>query len=191
VDRGYKVGMALRHTTPKCVVVGAGPTGLAAAAALARRGITPTVLEQGKEVGAAWRSRYDRLRLNTSRLTSRVGGNRYPRGSGLFPSRDEFVGYLERFAERHAIHPRTGVCVERIDRGDTRDWVVLTSAGDVDADHVVVATGFAREPRVPAWPGRDDFAPPLLHAHDYRNPEPFRERDVLVVGAGSSGMEIA
>jgi cation diffusion facilitator CzcD-associated flavoprotein CzcO len=185
------IEMTSRSALPRCVVVGAGPVGLAAAAALAGRGLTPTVFEQGDAVGAAWRSRYERLRLNTSRLTSRVAGHRYPRGAGLFPSRDEFVGYLEGFAERHAIHPRTGVRVERIDRGDAGDWVLGTSDDDVHAQEVVVATGFAREPRIPLWPGSDGFERPLLHARDYRNAEPYRGRDVLVVGAGSSGLEIA
>ena len=66
-----------------------------------------------------------------------------------------------------------------------------TPAGDIAADHVVVATGYARAGRIPAWPGRERFGGTLQHAADYRNPAPFRDREVLVVGAGCSGMEIA
>jgi len=80
--------------------------------------------------------------------------------------------------------------VERIDPDGGR-WTVRTSAGDFPAEHVVVAAGYEHTPYVPEWPGRDRFRGALLHAADYRNPEPFRDRDVLVVGPGCSGMEIA
>lgn len=94
----------------RVVVVGGGPAGLAAAAALGRRGLPAVVLEQSASLGATWRGAYDRLRLNTSRLTSRLAGEPYPAGAGLFPSRDVFVAYLDRFrgirgpgsAARHA-----------------------------------------------------------------------------------------
>jgi hypothetical protein len=84
-----------------CVVIGAGPAGLATAAHLRRRGVSPLVIEQGT-VAQAWRERYDRLRLNTSRLTSRVAGKRFARGTALFPPRDDFVAYLQDLA-----HPVT------------------------------------------------------------------------------------
>ena len=70
-------------------------------------------------------------------------------------------------------------------------WVVRTSAGDFPAAQVVVAAGYEHTPYVPDWPGRERFGGALLHAADYRNPEPYRGRDVLVVGPGCSGMEIA
>jgi cation diffusion facilitator CzcD-associated flavoprotein CzcO len=108
----------------------------------------------------------------------------------VFPARDEVVRYLERYAERHELDVRLRTSVERIDRaGD--GFVVHTSTGDVAADHVVVATGYARAGHIPAWPGRERFGGTLLHAADYRNPAPFRDSDVLVVGPGCSGMEIA
>ena len=168
------------------VVVGGGPAGLAAAAALGRAGQPAVVLEQG-DAGAAWRGRYDRLRLNTSKLTSRLPHLRYADGVGLFPTRDEFVAHLERFVAQEGIELRTGTRVERIDPG----WTVRTAGGDVAADHVIVATGYANRPYLPPWPGRDAYERPLLHSAEYRNPEPFRGADVLVVGPGSSGMEIA
>ena len=141
-------------------------------------------------VAAAWRGRYERMRLNTSRLTSRLPGLRYPPGTGLFPTRDEFVAYLECYVDRHGIDLRLGVRVARIDR-DGRGWRLRTAAGDLHAEQVVVATGYERRPFIPPWPGCDRFTGRLLHAADYRSPAPFRGSDVLVVGSGSSGMEIA
>jgi cation diffusion facilitator CzcD-associated flavoprotein CzcO len=85
------------------LVVGGGPAGLATAAALGRIGLRAVVLEQAGTVAAAWRGRYDRMRLNTSRLTSRLPGLRYPPGTGLFPTRDEFVAYLECYVDHHGM----------------------------------------------------------------------------------------
>jgi cation diffusion facilitator CzcD-associated flavoprotein CzcO len=171
-------------------VVGAGPAGLATAAELGRRSVRPLVLEQANGVGASWRGRYDRLRLNSSRPFSKLPGARYPRGTGMFPSRDEVVAYLENYAARNALAVRLGTRLERIDRDGGR-WLLRTSTGDVRADQVVVAGGYDHSPFVPEWPGRDRFRGRLLHSDDYRNPAPFRGQDVLVVGPGCSGMEIA
>jgi cation diffusion facilitator CzcD-associated flavoprotein CzcO len=171
-------------------VIGAGPAGLATAAELGRRSVRPLVLEQANGVGASWRGRYDRLRLNSSRPFSKLPGARYPHGTGMFPSRDEVVGYLEAFAARNSIDVRLGTRLERIDRDGGR-WVLRTSTGDVRADQVVVAGGYDHTPFVPEWPGRDRFRGRLLHSADYRNPGPFQGQDVLVVGPGCSGMEIA
>jgi putative flavoprotein involved in K+ transport len=85
------------------LVVGGGPAGLATAAALGRIGLRAVVLEQAGTVAAAWRGRYDRMRLNTSRLTSRLPGLRYPPGTGLFPTRDEFVAYLECYVDHRGM----------------------------------------------------------------------------------------
>jgi putative flavoprotein involved in K+ transport len=172
------------------VVIGAGPAGLASAAELRRRGVPVVVLERADAIAASWRGRYDRLRLNTSRWFSKLPGGRYTRGTGIFPARDEVVAYLEGYAERHRLDVRLRTRVERIDSNGS-GWVVRTSTGDVPADHVIVAGGYDHTPFVPDWPGRDDFGGTLLHAAEYRNPESFRDGDVLVVGPGCSGMEIA
>jgi putative flavoprotein involved in K+ transport len=171
-------------------VVGAGPAGLAAAAELRRRRLSVVVLEQADAIGASWRGRYDRLRLNSSRPFSKLPRARYARGVGVFPSRDEMVGYLEDYAARNQLDVRLGTRVERID-ADGGSWVVRTSAGDLRADQVIVAGGYAHTPFVPEWPGRDSFEGVLIHAAQYRNTEPFRGADVLVVGPGCSGAEIA
>jgi cation diffusion facilitator CzcD-associated flavoprotein CzcO len=172
------------------VVIGAGPAGLASAAELRRRGVPAVVLERGDGIASSWRGRYDRLRLNTSRWFSRLPGAGYARGTGTFPSRDDVVAYLEGYARDNALDVRLNTRVDRIDPQGT-GWVVRTSAGDVPAEHVIVAAGYEHTPHVPDWPGRGRFGGALLHAAEYRNPDPFRGRDVLVVGSGCSGMEIA
>ena len=172
------------------VVIGAGPAGLASAAELRRRGVPAVVLERADGVAASWRGRYDRLRLNSSRWFSKLPGGRYAPGTGIFPSRDEVVRYLEDYASDNALDVRMNTEVQRIDLDGT-GWVVRTSGADVTAEQVVVAAGYEHTPFVPDWPGRERFRGSLLHAAEYRNPEPYRDRDVLVVGPGCSGMEIA
>jgi putative flavoprotein involved in K+ transport len=169
------------------VVVGAGSAGLATAALLRADGLAPLVLEVGVEPGAAWRERYDRLRLHTPRLLSGLPGLRIPRRYGRWVRRDDLLEYFRDYAATHGIEVRTGVRVERIDPG----WRLTTSAEPIEADTVIVATGYNGAPFIPDWPGRDAFTGELIHSSQYRNPAPFRGRDVLTVGAGNSGAEIA
>lgn len=173
----------------QAVVIGAGPAGLASAAELRRRGVPAVVLEQ-TSVAASWRSRYDRLRLNSSRPFAKLPRSRYPRGTGIFPTRDATIAYFEQHAAANELDVRLGVRVERIDQ-EAGGWVLRTSAGDVRTEQVVVASGYAHTPFIPAWPGRDRFRGTLMHAAEYRNADRFQGCDVLVVGPGCSGMEIA
>jgi putative flavoprotein involved in K+ transport len=157
---------ASRSTLPAAVpvvVVGAGPAGLAAGAALRMAGIDALLIDEASAVGAAWRGRYDRLRVNTSRHLSRLPGYPFSRSDDRWPSRDQVVEYLERFAQHHGLEPALGVEVLRVDREDG-PWSVRTSRGDVAAEFVIVATGHARESVVPAWPGRDSFPGQIAHS---------------------------
>ena len=172
------------------VVVGAGSAGLATAALLRRQGPDPLVLEAGPEPGSAWRGRYNGLRLHTPRLLSGLPGRRMPRRYGRWVHRDDVISYLRDYAEAERIEVRTGVRVERIEPlGES--WRVVTGAESLQARSVIVATGYNAVPLLPDWPGRANFSGEVLHSSDYRTPEPFRGRDVLVVGAGNSGADIA
>ncbi|HKP91966.1 MAG TPA: NAD(P)/FAD-dependent oxidoreductase [Thermoleophilaceae bacterium] len=172
------------------VVIGAGPGGLATAAVLKQRGVSVVVLERSDDVGASWRKHYDRLHLHTVRWLSNLPGLRFSAKHGRWVSRDGVVGYLERYVRHHGLDVRTGVEVQRIER-DGGGWSLDTSQGTMQARFVVVATGYNHTPVMPDWPGRDGFAGDLIHGQDYRNPDPYRGRDVLVVGAGNTGAEIA
>jgi putative flavoprotein involved in K+ transport len=172
-------------------VIGAGPGGLAAAAMLKRRGVDVVVLERSDAVGASWRRHYDRLHLHTARGLSRLPGLRIPRRHGRWVSRDGVIDYLERYARHHELDVRCGVAVERIERADPGWRLAVAGGDDVEAQHVVVATGYNHTPLMPEFPGKEGFEGELLHASEYRNAEPFRGRDVLVVGSGNTGAEIA
>ena len=172
------------------VIVGAGSAGLATGALLRRAGLEPVILEAGTEPGAAWRERYDRLRLHTPRLLSGLPNRRIPRRFGRWVARDGLLEYLREYAEAEGLDVRTGTRVERIER-DGDAWRLDTAEDSLRAENVIVATGYNGAPFVPDWPGLEGFRGELIHSSDYRNPEPFRDRDVLVVGPGNSGSEIA
>lgn len=174
----------------RVIVVGAGPAGIASALALKDAGLAPVVLDQADRVASSWRSRYDGLRLNTWRRFSHLPGRPFPKGTPTFPSRDQLIAHVERHAGEEGIELRPGTRVERIERGDGK-WVVHTSEGEVRALQVIVALGHEQSPLIPDWPGRDSFEGALLHSSRYRNAAPFKAQRVLVVGPGSSGMEIA
>jgi len=179
-------------STAPVLVIGAGPGGLAVAAALGRRGVPAVVLERSDDVGSSWRRHYDRLHLHTTRRGSSLPGMPIPRASGRWVARADVVDYLERYTAHHGIAVRTGVEVTRVTRADDGTWVLETAAGEAfTGPTVVVATGYNHTPVPPAWPGVETFDGELVHASAYRNPAPYRGKDVLVVGAGNTGSEIA
>jgi putative flavoprotein involved in K+ transport len=174
-------------------VIGGGPGGLAAAQALRAQGVRAVVLEKSDRVGASWRGHYDRLHLHTTRRLSALPGLAMPRSFGRWVARDDVVRYLEKYAEYHELEIVTGVEVSRVERApDGAGWLLRASGGrELTGRAVVVATGFNHTPRVPEWPGREDWTGEFLHAGSYRSAAPYAGRDVLVVGAGNTGAEIA
>jgi putative flavoprotein involved in K+ transport len=175
----------------EAIVCGAGTAGLAAAAALRTVGVDVAVLEGTDQVGASWRTRYDGLRLNTPGWMSTQPGYRASRRRyGEFPSRDAWIQYLEDYAAHHRIDVRFGTQVRRLESVDG-GWRVETDREDPRARFVVIATGFDHDPDLPDWPGRDGFGGELIHSSAYRNPEPYRGHDVLVVGPNTTGSEVA
>ncbi|MEV6754856.1 NAD(P)/FAD-dependent oxidoreductase [Streptomyces sp. NPDC051214] len=174
-------------------VVGGGPGGLSVAAALRARGVRAVVLEKSDRVGASWRGHYDRLHLHTTRRLSALPGLAIPRSFGRWVSRDNVLRYLEKYAEFHQLEIVTGVEVSRLERSaDGHGWLLHATGGrELTGSAVVIATGYNHTPHVPDWPGRDTYAGELVHASAYREPSPYAGKDVLVVGVGNTGAEIA
>ena len=171
-------------------IVGAGPAGVSVALSLRDRGLRSLLIDRADQVGSSWRGRYDRLKLNTGRPFSHLPNRPYPKGTPMFPSRDDVVAHLDRHAQEDGIELRMKTEVTRIDRSP-RGWRLATSDGELDAHQVVVAIGNQHTAHIPQWPGASGFTGELLHSSKYRNPRPYKGRRVLVVGSGSSGMEIA
>ncbi|AZS86636.1 NAD(P)/FAD-dependent oxidoreductase [Streptomyces griseoviridis] len=182
-----------KHADRPVYVIGGGPGGLSAAYALRARGVRAVVLERTDAVGASWRGHYDRLRLHTTRRLSALPGLPIPRRFGRWVARDNVVRYLEKYAEHHELEIVTGVEVSRVERApDGAGWLLRATGGrELTGSAVVVATGFNHTPRLPDWPGLDGYTGEFTHAGQYRNARPYAGRDVLVVGVGNTGAEIA
>ena len=176
--------------TPDAIIVGAGPAGLACAATMRAAGLNATVLEKAGNVGSAWRRHYDRLHLHTDRGHSGLPGLAMPRSYPAYPSRAQMVAYLESYAERFEIKPVFGTEVARLCRDGTR-WRADIASDSITAPVVIVATGLAQAPYRPSWPGLETYSGAILHSSEYRNPQPYAGKRVLVVGFGNSGGEIA
>jgi dimethylaniline monooxygenase (N-oxide forming) len=182
------------------VVIGAGSTGLAVLKALGERGIAAECLERGSGVGGLWRyendnglsSAYASLRTNVSRLRMQYPGFPMPAAVGDFPHHTDMAAYLDAYADAFGLRERIrfGVTVERLEPAADGGWrVALDDGTELRSRNAIVATGHDWCPRLPGHSGR--FAGEVLHSHDYRRPEPFAGRRVLVVGAGQSAAEIA
>jgi putative flavoprotein involved in K+ transport len=168
-----------------CVVVGAGPAGLAASAALTAHQVEHVVLERGR-VGETWRTqRWDSFRLNTPGWMNQLLGEQ-PRDA--FATGAEVVQRLEKLAADAPI--RAGIEVERLrQRGD--GYALQTGGGDLHARAVVVATGDQNVPRVPALARLLPDRVAQCHTADYRGPGALPGGAVLVVGSAQSGCQIA
>lgn len=173
------------------VVIGAGPAGLAACACLTERGVPYLVLERADRVGSAWHRHYERLHLHTTRDESHLPGRPFPSDWPTYVSRAGVAAYLDDYAEAYGIEALLGREVANV-RREGGAWAVTTTAGDAfQARHVVVATGFNRRPRVPTWPGMERYEGVIRHSAEYRSGEGLAGEDVLVVGMGNTGAEIA
>ena len=172
------------------IVVGGGSAGLSTAGALGRRGVSCVVLEQDAEIGARWASRYDRLRLHTTRSLSGLSHVPLPRRLPRYVTKDDFAAYLRDYAERLELDVRLGQSVVRV-HPEHGGWAVETEDRVWRTRVVVLATGRHDRPFLPDWPGRERYRGRLLHSDEYRSGIDFRGRDVLVVGLGNSGAEIA
>jgi putative flavoprotein involved in K+ transport len=170
------------------VIVGGGQAGLATAYELARRGVESAVLEADGRVGDQWRRRWDSLCLFTPARFDGLPGSSFPAPDASFPTKDQMGDFLEAYARDGGLSVRTGVNALKLARnGDA--YRLETTRGPLAAQHVVVATGY-QKPKLPALAADIEPAIRQLHAGEYRNPAQLTG-DVLVVGAGTSGVEIA
>jgi cation diffusion facilitator CzcD-associated flavoprotein CzcO len=174
-------------------LIGGGPAGLATAAALQRRGLHGVVLEKGPGIGRSWRGHYDRLHLHTPRELSGLPGLRIPKEMGRWVARDDVVRYLELYAAHHGLEVRLRAEVRRVDLStDGGGWTLTLSDGaTLTAPFAVVATGFNHTPREPDVSGWQSYSRELVNARHYRNGTAYAGKDVLVVGTGNTGTELA
>lgn len=184
---------------PVCII-GAGSSGMAAAKALAARGVAFEGFEIGSDIGGMWRyqndnglsSAYRSLHIDTSRGNLGYPDHPIPDTYPDFLSHDEVLQWLESYAQRFDLkrHFRFRCKVERVVPEAGGTWTVTLATGE--SRHyraVVVANGHLWDPRLAQFPGRFDGE--QLHSHHYRTAEPFAGKNVLVIGIGNSAVDIA
>ena len=172
------------------IVIGAGPAGLAVGACLKQAGIQFILLEQSDKVGSAWRRHYDRLHLHTDKKNSELPFAPFPKDYPRYPSRDQLIDYLERYAKNFDLDIRFNQQVTAA-RQENNQWEIQAQDARYRTSNLVIAAGNAREPIIPEWKGRDLFKGNVIHSSEYKDGEPFKGQSVLVVGFGNSGGEIA
>jgi cation diffusion facilitator CzcD-associated flavoprotein CzcO len=147
-------------------------------------------LEQSDKVGSAWRRHYDRLHLHTDKKNSELPFAPFPKEYPRYPARDQLVDYLESYAKKFDLDIRFNQQVTAA-RRENNQWLVQTQGERYSASNLVVAAGNTREPFIPEWKGRNLFKGKVLHSSEYKNGKQFKGQNVLVVGFGNSGGEIA
>jgi putative flavoprotein involved in K+ transport len=171
------------------IIIGGGQSGLAAARALRHAGLTPVILEAGDRPVGSWPHYYDSLTLFSPARYSAMPGLDFPGDPDHYPTRDETVAYLERYAATLDVEIRTRTRVTSVEADGVGGFIVHTASGDtLHTRSVVAATGSFGNPYIPHLPGH--FTGRSLHVAAYRNPKEFAGQRVIVVGGGNSAVQV-
>ncbi len=172
-------------------IVGAGQAGLSLSHELVVEGVDHVVLERGR-VGETWRGRWDSFCLVIPNWTVQLPGGRY-RGDdpdGFMP-KNEIVRHLVAYAQSFRAPVREGVMVTSLEPGDNRSFILRTSLGDIGAKRVVLASGGYQKAHRPPAAAQLPASVHVIDAEDYANPTALPPGDVLVVGSGQTGCQLA
>ncbi|RVW26605.1 Indole-3-pyruvate monooxygenase YUCCA6 [Vitis vinifera] len=178
---------------PGPLIIGAGPSGLAVAACLKKRGVPSLILEKENCMASLWNLKtYDRLRLHLPKKFCELPYMKFPSEFPAYPTKQQFISYLEDYAKGFSIEPMFGQEVRwtKYDRS-MRLWQVEAKESKFLCRWLIVATGENAEPVVPEIAGISNFGGRLLHTSIYKNGADFKGSKVLVVGCGNSGMEVS
>ena len=174
------------------VVIGAGQAGLATSHALSDTGLSHVVLDAGDAAGGAWSRYYDSLTLFSPARFCELPGLRMPGDRGRYPSRDEAVTYLRRYAEHFELPIRTGARVVAVRAAKVGLWEVELATGETWYTRAVIAaTGSFERPYRPVLRGQHHYGGRLMHVAEYRRPEELAGQRIVVVGAGNSAVQVA
>lgn len=172
------------------IVIGAGQAGLATGYYLSKFTDDFMIAEAGDSVGSSWRNRWNSLRLFTPAQYDSLPGLTYPAPRNSFPTKDEVADYLETYAQKFKLPVQLNLKVNKLSRNHD-GFELETSSGILKSKRVVVATGTNPVPRIPDFAKSLDKSIYQIHSAQYVSPDSIPKGKVLVVGAGTSGVEIA
>ncbi|KAJ0262617.1 indole-3-pyruvate monooxygenase YUCCA5 [Hirschfeldia incana] len=184
------------------VIIGAGPSGLATAACLRDEGVPFVVLERAECIASLWQKRtYDRLKLHLPKKVCQLPKMPFPEDYPEYPTKRQFIDYLESYATQFNINPQFNECVQSARYDKTSGlWRIKTSSSSATSGSemeyicrwLVVATGENAERVVPEIDGlTTEFNGEVIHSCEYKSGEKYKGKRVLVVGCGNSGMEVS
>ncbi|KAF5801587.1 putative indole-3-pyruvate monooxygenase [Helianthus annuus] len=183
------------------VIVGAGPSGLAVSACLREQDVPFVVIERSDCIASLWQKHtYNRLKLHLPKKFCQLPRLPFPEEYPEYPTKKQFIAYLENYAQKFDIKPHFNECVQSAKYDEACQlWRVVTvsttestrSETEYICQMLVVATGENAEGVVPEIDGLQDFSGEVVHAKDYKSGENYTGKKVLVVGCGNSGMELS
>ncbi|HLS50623.1 MAG TPA: NAD(P)/FAD-dependent oxidoreductase [Burkholderiaceae bacterium] len=174
------------------VIIGGGPAGLSVASRLAKQSLKVIVIERSPVIGEVWANHYEGLRLNTVARLSRLGGKNFPSEAGQWPSKTDVVSQLQALAQASDAVFKLEESVEQLNYNATeKTWLITTNKASYRAPEVVLATGGNQQAVYPDWATEVSSHCRVLHSSQYYSAAPFAKQNVLVVGGGNSGAEIA
>ncbi|KAK2399195.1 indole-3-pyruvate monooxygenase YUCCA6 [Trifolium repens] len=182
---------------PGPLIVGAGPSGLAVAAYLKQKGVPSLILERSNCIASLWKLKtYDRLRLHLPKQVCELPLMKFPCGFPTYPTKQQFIEYLESYSEKFDIRPWFNETVMHAEFDDAIGFWRIRSEGKAGmvtefvCRWLIVATGENAEAVMPEIEGVGEFGGSIRHTSLYKSGEEFRGKKVLVVGCGNSGMEV-
>jgi len=180
------------------VIIGAGISGLVAAKTLLEKGIRPLVLEKSNRIGGLWNygkeasPLYASLKTNISKQMMSLSDFPFPDDYPNFPSHQQVLAYISAYTQKHQLegYISLGEKVSQVAFLD-HSFTITTNTQTIPAAQLIVSTGRFEVPQLPAIPGMETFPGLVLHSKQYDTPDPFRDKNLLIVGAASSAMDIA
>lgn len=172
------------------VIIGGGQAGLATGYFLKKMNRQFIILDENQRTGDSWRKRWDSLMLFTPAQHDSLPGLAFPQSKGSFPGKDAMADYLEQYAKEFSLPVKTGIRVNHLSSNKDH-FEIETSDDRFFAHNIVVATGTNPVPKIPAVSSEMNHDIFQIHSSSYTNPAILPKGDVLVVGAATSGIEIA
>jgi thioredoxin reductase len=178
------------HSNIETLIIGAGPAGMALAGRMKKLNLPFVLIEKSDRVAMAWHQHYERLCLHTVKEHSNLPHIELPDEYPVYPTRLQMIDYWNSYIETMGIQPIYNQEVKSI-KNENGGWKTETETDVFISQKVVVATGYNRSPYLPHWEGQDDFKGQFLHSRQYKNADAFAGKQVLIIGMGNTGAELA
>jgi putative flavoprotein involved in K+ transport len=172
------------------IIIGGGQAGLAAGFFLKQKKSDFIILDENEQVGDSWKKRWDSLHLFTPSQYDGLPGMKFPLRKNSFPGKDEMADYLAEYTAKFRLPVHSSVRVKKISYSEGA-YKLDTSNGTYFAEKIIVSSGTHPVPKIPAFASQLSSEIEQIHSSEYKNPDMLANGDVLVVGAGTSGVEIA